>query len=149
MKINDPKEEYYKNNPRQLVLSRIQTPDGTILTSYHQHDYVTHKDKNGEEYMLDGGNDYQRYFICKEPFKDLSVWSDAPFETIRESFHRGGRGKDGKQPLTYTPMSKMSNEWLFACIIYNEERGMGDSFANKMYKKELDYRKENNIFIKD
>ena len=56
-----------------LILSRIQTPDGTVLTSYHRHDYVTHTDANGEEYCLDGGNDYQRYNITKEPFKDLSV----------------------------------------------------------------------------
>ena len=69
---------------KRLILSQIQTPDGTILRSMHQHDYVTYIDKNGETYMLDGGNEYQRYSINKEPFKDLSIWSDAPFEIIRE-----------------------------------------------------------------
>ena len=44
---------------KKLILSRIRTPDGTILTSYHQHDYVTHTDKNGETYMLDGGSEYR------------------------------------------------------------------------------------------
>jgi len=134
---------------RRLIVSRIQTPDGTILTSYHRHDYVIHLDKNGEEYMLDGGNDYQRRSVNKVPATDLSVYSDAPFEVIREVFCRGGRGKDGKQPLTWVPMSKMSNSWLEACIVYNEERGMGESFASQMYEKELDYRKENNIVIED
>jgi len=133
--------------PRQLILSRIQTPDGTILTSYHRHDYVIHLDDNGEEYMLDGGNDYQRRSINKIPAKDLSVWSDDPFEKIRESFCRGGRGKDGTQPLTWTPMNKMSDEWLKACIKYNEEGGMGESFASQIYEKELEYRKENNIKV--
>ncbi len=61
---------------RKLILSQIQTPDGTILKSLHQHDYVTHVDANGEEYSLDGGNVYQRYNVCKEPFKDLSIYSD-------------------------------------------------------------------------
>lgn len=134
---------------RRLILSRIQTPDGTILTSYHRHDYVTHLDKNGEEYMLDGGNDYQRRSVNKIPATDTSVYSDAPFEKIREAFCRGGRGKDGLQPLTWVPMSKMSNSWLAACIIYNNERGLGDSLANKLYRQELDYRKENNIFIEE
>ena len=140
---NDTKGE------KRLILSRIQTPDGTILTSYHVHDYVTHTDKNGEKYMLDGGLEYQRYNVCKEPFKDLSVWSDAPFEVIRESFHRGGRGKDNKQPLTWVPISKMSDEWLEATIQYNIERDMIMNFATKLYVQEQDYRKENNISIKE
>jgi len=135
-------------NEIKLILNRIQTPDGTILTSYSRHDYVTHIDANGFEYMLDGGLDYQRSNLNKTaPYKDLSVYSDAPFEIIRESFHRGGRGKDGKQPLTWVPMSEMSDSWLSACIVYNTERGMGSSFANELYTKELAYRKENGISI--
>lgn len=132
---------------KHLILSQIQTPDGAILKSMHVHDYVTHLDANGEEYMLDGGNEYQRFNICKEPFKDLSIWSDAPFEIIRENYHRGGRGKNGDEPLRWVPMSKMSDEWLENCILYNNERGNKNCFSDKMYKKELRYRKENNIFI--
>lgn len=133
---------------RRLVLNRIQTPDGTILTSHHRHDYVTHTDKNGLEYMVDGGLDYQRCNINKSaPHTDLSVYSDAPFEIIRESFHRGGRGKDGKSPLTWVPISKMNDEWLEATIQYNEDRGMSDNFATQLYKAERNYRKDNNISI--
>lgn len=135
---------------RELVLNRIQTPDGTILTSYHRHDYVTHIDKNGLEYMVDGGLDYQRCNVNKSaPHKDLSVYSDAPFEVIRESYHRGGRGKDGRQSLKWVPMSEMSNAWLEACIVYNDVRGLSDSFANKMYKQELKYRDDKKIVIED
>jgi len=135
---------------RKLILSRIQTPDGTILTSYHRHDYVTHTDKNGLEYMLDGGTDYQRVSSHPEaPFKDLSVYSDAPFEEIRQVYCRGGRGKDGTEPLKWVPLCEMSNSWVEACIEYNEERGMGKGFANMMYASEMGYRIKNNIFIEE
>ena len=134
---------------KKLILSQIQTPDGTILKSMHVHDYVTHLDANGETYMLDGGNEYQRYNITKEPFKDLSIYSDAPFEVIRENYCRGGRGKDGLQPLTWVPLSKMSNEWLTNCIKYNDDRGMRNCDSNYWYAKELKYRQRMEIFIED
>jgi hypothetical protein len=44
-------------------------------------------------------------------------------------------------------MCEMSDTWLENCITYNDERNMGMSFANMLYQKELDYRKENNISI--
>jgi hypothetical protein len=138
-----------KKMEKKLILSRIQTPDGTILTSHHRHDYVQHVDKNGETYILDGGSDYQRVSINTEPFIDFSVWSDAPYEIIRQNYYRGGRGKNGDQPVKWVAMSDMSDEWLANCIEYNNNLGMGKSFANEMYRKELDYRKENNIQILD
>jgi len=134
---------------KHLILSQIQTPDGTILKSMHVHDYVTHLDVNGETYVLDGGNEYQKYTITNEPFKDLSIYSDAPYEIIRENYHRGGRGKDGLQPLTWVPLSKMSNEWVKNCIKYNDDRGMSKSDSNYWYNKELKYRQRMEIFIED
>lgn len=132
----------------RIILNRIKTPDGTILTSHHRHDYQSYTDKNGLEYMIDGGNDYlRRNTHDSAPYEELSVFSDAPFEIIRKSYHRGGRGKDGKQPLIYTLICEMNDEWLRAAIVYNEEREMGNSFANEMYKKEQEYRKLNNIKI--
>lgn len=133
-----------------IILNQIKTPDGTILRSMHRHDYVTYTDANGLKYMVDGGCDYLRRIRHDDaPYEELTVYSDAPFEAIRESFHRGGRGKDGRQPLTWVPMSKMSDSWLLACIQYNEERGQEDCFANEMYKAELKYRQEKGIFIED
>lgn len=43
-----------------LIQNAIQTPDGTILVSRHVHDYVSHTDKNGVLYAVDGGLDYLR-----------------------------------------------------------------------------------------
>ena len=133
----------------RLILSRIQTPDGTVLTSYHRHDYVTHLDANGETYTLDGGNDYQIVNVCSEPYKDLSVYSDAPYKVIRENFHRGGRGKNGDEPLKWVPLCDMSDEWVKNCIEYNDNLGMGKSYANYFYCKELRYRQRMGIKIEE
>lgn len=133
---------------KRIILNQIRTPDGTVLKSMHRHDYVTYTDKNGLEYMVDGGTDYlRRNTHDGAPYEELTIYEDAPFEIIRENYCRGGRGKDGTQPLTWVPMSQMNDNWLAACIVYNEERGMGNSFANAMYKKEQEYRKLNNIVI--
>lgn len=135
---------------KEIILNQIRTPDGTVIKSMHRHDYVTYLDKNGHEYMVDGGSDYLRRNVVKEaPYKEISVYSDAPFEVIRENYHRGGRGKDGSQSLTWVPMSQMSDDWLRACIEYNEDRGQKDCTANSWYAKELQYRIDNNITIAD
>lgn len=133
-----------------IVLNRIKTPDGTILTSHSTHDYKTYIDANGHEYMVDGGHSYlRRNKVDEAPYEELSVYSDAPFDVIRESLHRGGRGKDGTEPLKYIPLSEMSDEWVKACITYNEERGAGDAYPTQMYRRELLYREEHNISIAD
>lgn len=134
---------------RQIVLNQIQTPDGTILRSMHRHDYVTYTDKNGLEYMVDGGQDYLRRNAQHPdaPYKELTVYSNEPFEVIRENLHRGGRGKNGDEPLKYVPLNEMSDSWVKAAITYNEELGMDKHYSTEMYRKELEYRKENNISI--
>ncbi len=138
------------NGERRIIANMIKTPDGTILQSYNRHDYKTYTDKNGHEYMVDGGSDYLRRNLVEEaPYEELSVYSDAPFQLIRKYFCRGGRGKDGRQPITYVPLNEMSNEWVKSCIIYNDERGLGESFASEMYLQELEYRKKHKIVIAD
>jgi hypothetical protein len=135
---------------KRIIVNQIRTPDGTILKSMHRHDYVTYTDKNGLEYMVDGGTDYIRRNVHESaPYEELTIYSDAPFEVIRENYCRGGRGKDGTQPLTWVPLSQMNDDWVKACIVYNEERGMGTSFANKMYATELKYREENGISLQE
>jgi hypothetical protein len=85
---NNSEEKYTMSEPRKyiietfngetmeverLLLNRIRTPDGTILTSRHQHDYVTHEDANGETYMTDGGTAYLRRSVNAVPAEDLSM----------------------------------------------------------------------------
>lgn len=133
---------------KRIILNQIQTPDGTILTSRHVHDYVSYVDKNGLTYMVDGGNDYLRRIIhVDQPYVELSLYEDTSFEEIRKYYSRGGRGKDGNEPLKYVPLCEMGNEWLENCISYNNKITSSDCFPNKMYRKELEYRKTNNIKI--
>lgn len=39
----------------RILYNAIMTPDGTILESWSPHDFVTHTDKNGNFYFVDGG----------------------------------------------------------------------------------------------
>lgn len=137
-------------NEKRIILNRIQTPDGTVLISYHRHDYKEHVDKNGECYMVDGGTDYlRRSSGHKEDYIEMSLYEDSPYEEIRKYYCRGGRGKNGDQPLTWVPLKDMSDEWLFNCVDYNKKLGFGKSFATKMYLTELRYRSKLKISIKD
>ena len=126
---------------RQLIYSAMQTPDGTILESKHRHDYVTHLDKNGEEYMLDGGYDYQRMYINKEKTKDLSLYDDSPHEKIREVISRGSRGIDGTEPLRYVLLKDVDDEWLDAIIVYEQKLRPSNRFL-PIYLAEKEFRKQ-------
>lgn len=124
---------------KQLIYNAIRTPDGTVLVSYHRHDYVSHIDANGEYYANDGGTDYLRRTVNKVPAEDLSLYDDAPFEVLREFIHRGGRGKSGNDPLKYVKLSEVNDEWLQAIIHYEEELRPNNRFL-KYYKKEKEWR---------
>ncbi|WP_019531427.1 metallophosphoesterase [Dasania marina] len=60
---------------KQIILNQIRTPDGTILTSKHRHDFNSHVDKNGETYIVDGGIEYLKRSINKEKFHEMSLYT--------------------------------------------------------------------------
>lgn len=120
---------------RQLLLSRMKTPDGTILTSEHVHDYKQHIDKNGDTYMLDGGND--------EPMVDMSIYSDSPFEEIRKYVTRGTFDKKGNR--VFLALQDMTDEHLLNATMYNLQAGRKYNVHNKLYLQELIYRIDNKI----
>ncbi len=117
-----------------------------VITSYHIHDYVTCK---CGAIAVDGGTEYLKRTGEISDLTELSIDTSSPFKIIRDNYHRGGRGKNGDEQLKWVPMSKMSDNWLLACIKYNNDRGLEKSFANKMYKKELKYRQKNKITIEE
>ncbi len=125
----------------RIILNRIKTPDGTILTSYHRHDFVEYKDKNGLIYMVDGGLDYLRRSVHEDhPYEELSITDSAPFEQIRESLHWGTYGKSGKGPLKWIPLCEMEDEHLQKII--STQKQVPKWFLSYM-KNELNYRKSN------
>lgn len=102
-----------KQEAPRYVRNAIRTPDGTVIYSRHRHDYQTHVDANGKEYMVDGGLDYlRRNFHDDAPYEELSVESSQPFEVIREALEWGTFGKEGKGPLHYVRLSELGNNHI-------------------------------------
>ena len=146
----------WKGEDRVIIYNAIQTPDGTIISSDHRHDFVTHKDKNGKTYGVDGGCEYlRRIGDVREDCKDLSMylepWTSEFHEKARQVVKRGGRGKNGDQPLTWVPICEMNDNWVLATIDYNTERGMGidKSWFTNLLHEEMHYRNANGITIKE
>lgn len=127
---------------RRIVANRIMTPDGTVLQSFHVHDYKTHLDKNGEEYMVDGGLDYLRRNVPKNRASELSVYEDDPFPLIRRTFHWGTRGKDGKQPLKWVPLIDLDTDHIKA--ILETQKQVPEHLLN-IFKQELEVREEDEV----
>ena len=122
----------------RLLLNRIKTPDGTILTSYNRHDYLTHKDTITKEVlMVDGGNDYVRRHVGT--YEELSVYDDGSHLTRRSAVHWGTRGKDGRQPLVYKPIKDLDFDHIEA--ILKTQHQLSD-FYKEIFKEELKYRFE-------
>lgn len=118
----------------RIVYNAIKTPDNTILVSRHRHDYKEHLDANGEVYMVDGGNEYIRRSVNKEPAEDLIVTEDDPIEVIREVLRWGTFGKNGDQPLTYVLLKDMEDAHIKAIL---------DNYTTvyeNVFKRELEYR---------
>lgn len=139
------------NGLEQLVLNRVICLEcGEVLTSYHVHDYKTCGCKN--ETMIDGGLEYQRYGgvdMTKIDFSPTVYLSNDPKDhgLMRVSFHWGTYGKDGDQPRKWVTPSQMSNNHLNNIIDKFGERLT--PWILNIFKRELEYRKENNITIQD
>jgi len=100
-----------------LVFNAIRTPDGTVLESRHRHDYVTYQDKNGKEYMVDGGLEYTRRNVHADaPYEELSVYTTDGHDRVREAVKWGTYGINGDQPLTHILLKDMNTEHIEACL---------------------------------
>ena len=110
---------------RFIVLNQIRTPDGTILRSMNRHDYRTYIDKNGKEYMVDGGNEYLRRNVYEDaPYDELSIYADDSFDVIRRSLHWGTYGPKGDQPRRYVALCDLSDAHIEA-ILYTQAQVQG------------------------
>ena len=120
----------------QIVANILITPDGTRLQSYHRHDFKTYLDKNGKEYMIDGGNEYVRRSAHGDEVV-YTVTTDDSFDDIRANFHWGTRGKDGKQPLTWKPLKSLDTDHIQAIL---ETQFHIPQWARTVFEEELKYR---------
>lgn len=142
--LENPNEEEYT-----ILFNAIKTPDGTIISSKHRHDYVDHKDEiTGKVYFVDGGADYLRrggedLSDCEE----LSITDKTPFFEIRQRFHWGSYGVNGDEPLKTRRISELSNSHIQA-IIENVFKNKKSTFKS-WFDMELSYREEHNIKIED
>lgn len=101
---------------QRLLVNGMRTPDGTEIFSRNRHDYKVHLDKNGEEYMVDGGLDYQRRSVNKEPAEDLSVYVDEDHEINREYMTWGSYGPNGDQPLKIRKLRDLDTDHIHAIL---------------------------------
>ena len=123
----------------KTLASFMITPDGTVLQSYHRHDYKTHLDKNGEEYMIDGGCNYVRTNCNKEPAEYFTVTTDDTHKVKRQWFHWGTYGKDGKQPLKWKALRELDKEHIEAIL---DTQHHIEEHIRELFKDELEYRKQ-------
>ena len=121
---------------KQIVVNRIRTPDGTILTSRHVHDYVTYIDANSEEYMVDGGTDYLRRNVCKAPHEEISLYVDGSMPELREAFTWGTYGVDGDQPLTWVKLKDMEIDHILNVLKIQTL----EAWRRELFERELRHR---------
>lgn len=121
---------------RTLVASMMKTPDGTVLHSKHRHDLVSHLDENGRIYGLDGGAEYQRVIGAYNDLEDVSIYSDAPHEIIREYLTWGSNTNTGKD---YKKLKDLSDKHIQAIL---DTQTHINHFIRKSMVDELEYRNE-------
>lgn len=127
---------------KKLLVNGMITPDGTELISHHVHDFVSHKDLNGETYFIDGGP-YEygtRQSVNKEKAEKIWVYSTDKHDVIREYFEWGTYGKDGKDKLSYVKLKNMTNEHIEN--ILNTQIHI-ERTISEIFKEELKFRKKN------
>ena len=131
------KEEVWVRAKHKILCNRMLTPDGTMLESRHRHDYVTHLDANGKEYMLDGGLDYLRSSAHGDE-KLLTVYQDDPHEVIRDVVKWGTFGINGDEPLKYVTIADLDPYHLRA-ILDTQQKTMRPELV-KVMQDEVEYR---------
>ena len=124
---------------RQIVYNAIDCLDcGATIVSYHRHDYKTCGCRN--QAIVDGGDSYLRYgAVDMSKIQSVVVYDDMPHSVVRLYATRGGRGEDGKQPLTWVRICDMNDGWLKALLDYYPP-GTNHWHLN-IIKNEIEYRK--------
>jgi len=126
----------------QILVNAVMATDGTIIRSMHRHDFKAHTTQEGQNCFVDGGLEYTRYGGKCTP---ITLTTESDFSLLRVFVIWASYGKDGKGGLTYTPMFLIGGSHLLNTIEHLEDREP-DHRLLPIFRKELEYRKENNIF---
>lgn len=127
-----------------IITNRIKTPDGTILTSRTQNDYVCHVDKiTGAEYCIDGGNAHRSHSGPTD-YEDLTVTTDDSFEVIRRNMEWGA--KDAKGNIIWRTLLRM-NDTHIQNILKTQKRI--PEYYKMYFINELQYRVSKGIKVEN
>jgi hypothetical protein len=133
---------------KNLLVNAVECPDGTVLQSYHRHDYKTHTDSvTGTTVTIDGGVDYihKGGDFNNPEFKWVELYEGDDHEMIRKWFAWGTYGKNGDQPLKWVKLKDMSDAHINALLT---PQRLSDKIE-RLFKVELKYREDNNLEVLD
>ena len=102
---------------KELLLSRIQTPDGTFLSSRSMDDLAEYTDKNGQHYGISGGLAYQKTFFDKQDYIDASIYTTDDFNLIRENVVWESYGIDGNDDVKYIKIKDLELDHIENILI--------------------------------
>jgi len=136
----------HKKGKTFLVLNRVVTPDGTVLTSYNRFDRRGYIDAQGRRTATNGG---LHELIREGDYREASVWSNAPFEVIRESYHKGIR-LEAENDLVWTALKDITDFQLSVILSGLPDRSglMELNSIGKFFHEELEYRRIKKIQVK-
>lgn len=132
---------------REIIYNEVTCLEcNESLISYSRNDYKTCSCPN--QAMVDGGQAYGRYGAKDlNKIESFCVYDDDDFKFVRRYASRGGRGIDGRGPLTWVKIKDMNDGWLQAVLDYYPE-GTDNSHL-RLIKKEINYRKKYRSYGKD
>jgi|GEM_PF-3742531 len=102
---------------KELLLSRIQTPDGTFLSSRSFDELSEYTDKNGQYYGISGGLAYQKTFFDKQDYVDASIYTTDDFNLIRENVVWESYGIDGTDDMKYIKIKDLELDHIENILI--------------------------------
>jgi hypothetical protein len=134
-------EDYEVDQPEIICNQARCSKCNTLVISHSTHDFKSCTCKN---LSVDGGRAYlKRSWSRMWDYEEESIYSDAPFEIIRQHLYNASRGIDGKQPLTYIKLCDIDDQYLDNIIAYQEENNYTNSIDYKLQLLERAYRNDN------
>ena len=121
-----------------ILRNSIRCPDGTEIVSRHVHDYVTHAQKDGRIYAVDGGNNYLRRVCVDKDWEDTSILGLIDHEVDRGIFTWTSFGVNGDEPPNTQLLEDMDTDHIKA--ILKSQVHLARTDIEKLFENELKWR---------